>query len=298
MTRTLDNKNINSRGTLYLPSSRNEKKRDKQNVLHARETKFISSILVSSSIFRRRSHFSPSNFRCVPWCKIVSKHLSRLILVIMSIFVRWHRLLVLVVAIATTCGATGSSVQSSLQSSLPLATGHIPPLSTHKLNALPPASMTTSDIGDHHQQGLMQEVRSHSRGGPVWFAFGQVIAVASAYLFPKMGCTGGHLHLDTIVGQFGVLIIFFLNGLSLSPNQLKTASSHWKINLLTQVYNQLLIPFMVASVITPQITHPGYRDGIICLAALPCTVHLSTTIAQAAGLNPNPNPNPNPIYHT
>ena len=199
------------------------------------------------------------------------------------------RLLLLLLAIATTCQLCDGSTVNTIQSSLPLATGHISSLSK-QLNALPPASMTTSDIDDDHRQGLMQEVRSHSRGGPLWFAFGQVIAVASAYLFPKVGCTGGYLHLDTIVGQFGVLIIFFLNGLSLSPNQLKTASSHWKINLLTQVYNQLLIPFMVASVITPQISHPGYRDGIICLAALPCTVHLSTTIAQAAG------PDPHPIY--
>ena len=190
----------------------------------------------------------------------------------MSNFIRLFLLLLLLVI--------SDATSNTIQSSLPLSS------TIHKVNALPPASLTTTSgiiIDDDHHKGLMHEVRTHSRGGPVWFAVGQVLAVASAYFFPRMGCTGGHLHLDTIVGQFGVLIIFFLNGLSLSPNQLKTASSHWKINLLTQLYNQLLIPFVVASVIAPQITHPGYRDGIICLAALPCTVHLSTTIAQAAG---------------
>ena len=59
------------------------------------------------------------------------------------------------------------------------------------------------------------------QGGVIdWFLLGMVAAVALASIVPDLGRTGGLLHLD-VVGDIGVLLIFFLHGMGLSTDSLK-----------------------------------------------------------------------------
>jgi sodium/bile acid cotransporter 7 len=117
-----------------------------------------------------------------------------------------------------------------------------------------------------------------------WFLIGEILAVTSAYAFPNLGCTGGKLRTDKYM-NVAMLVICFINGFSLPTEEVKAVASGWQINTLTLLYTSLCIPFVVNAVITPLVAHPGYRDGIICLSALPCTVHLCVSSCRAAGAN-------------
>lgn len=108
-------------------------------------------------------------------------------------------------------------------------------------------------------------------------------AVALALLWPAPGATGGVLHAD-VVAQYGILVIFFLYGLSLAPEQLWRSAGKWRVHLLVQVSTFVLFPAVVilAHPLLDQLFSAQVVLGLFFLAALPSTVSSSVAMTSMA----------------
>ena len=102
-----------------------------------------------------------------------------------------------------------------------------------------------------------------------------------AKLNPTLGASGV---LEIMVTKVGVFIIFFLNGFSLSTDQLKAAATNWKLNLWTQFFSMGILPILYYLAM-PFFPFQEMRSGLHCLSALPCTINMCITLTVAAGAN-------------
>ena len=59
------------------------------------------------------------------------------------------------------------------------------------------------------------------------------VAVLLAWLAPGVGATGGPLHAETVT-KAGVMIVFFVYGLTLSFAALKGGAANWRLHLAVQ----------------------------------------------------------------
>jgi predicted Na+-dependent transporter len=114
---------------------------------------------------------------------------------------------------------------------------------------------------------------------------GEVIAILSAYLFPHIGCSGGLLRSDIVVSKIGIFVLFVIKGLSISPGEAEKAWADWRINLFTQMFSSIAVPLLIWGIVSPSVPDRGFRDGLICLSALPCALNTAVSLAAAAGAN-------------
>ena len=118
-----------------------------------------------------------------------------------------------------------------------------------------------------------------------WIVIGEVLVIIVAYQWPSFGITGGLLRPEFFVSKCGVCAIFFINGLSLSihssPEDFLTAT---KTNTMIQLYNFAFIPLM-AKLLVPHYPEVAFRDGLLALSLLPCTINVCVVQTLAAGGN-------------
>ena len=122
-----------------------------------------------------------------------------------------------------------------------------------------------------------------TRGVVDWFLLGMVAAVGLASLAPDWGRSDGPLHMGQVT-DVGVFVLFFLHGMGLSTDNLKSGASRWKLYLLVQSCTYVLFPLwwaLGALLLGPWIS----RDllmGFFFLAVLPSTVSSSVALTAAA----------------
>jgi sodium/bile acid cotransporter 7 len=121
-----------------------------------------------------------------------------------------------------------------------------------------------------------------AQGGAVdWFLVSMVAAVALATVMPQWGRSDGVLHLGQVT-DVGVFLLFFLHGMGLSTDSLKTGASRWKLHLLVQSCTYVLFPVWWA-LLAGLLGRWVPRDllmGFFYLAVLPSTV--SSSVAMTA----------------
>lgn len=123
--------------------------------------------------------------------------------------------------------------------------------------------------------------RRRQRGGADWFLLGMVAAVVLASVAPRWGQSDGPLHMGRVT-DVGVFLLFFLHGMGLSTDNLKTGASRWKLHLLVQACTYVLFPVwwaLGALAFGPWISHELLM-GFFFLAVLPSTV--SSSVAMTA----------------
>ena len=114
-----------------------------------------------------------------------------------------------------------------------------------------------------------------------WFLLAMVAAVAVASFAPDWGRSEGVLHLGRIA-DVGVFLLFFLHGMGLSTDSLKTGAAKWKLHLLVQASTYVVFPLwwaLGALTLGPWISH-DLLMGFFYLAVLPSTV--SSSVAMTA----------------
>jgi len=122
-----------------------------------------------------------------------------------------------------------------------------------------------------------------TRGVVDWFLLGMVAAVGLASLAPDWGRSDGPLRMGQVT-DVGVFVLFFLHGMGLSTDNLKSGASRWKLHLLVQSCTYVLFPLwwaLGALLLGPWIS----RDllmGFFFLAVLPSTVSSSVALTAAA----------------
>ena len=123
--------------------------------------------------------------------------------------------------------------------------------------------------------------RFAQRGLADWFLIGMVAAVALASIAPQWGRSDGPLHMGQVT-DIGVFMLFFLHGMGLSTDNLRTGASRWKLHLLVQACTYVLFPVwwaLGALAFGPWISH-DLLMGFFFLAVLPSTV--SSSVAMTA----------------
>lgn len=114
-----------------------------------------------------------------------------------------------------------------------------------------------------------------------WFLIGLGAVVLLAWQFPDPGVGDGFLH-SRVTGRLGVVVIFFLQGLSLSLGTLRSGILQWKLHLFVETTVFVIIPLMGLTMITagaPWLSE-DLQIGVLFLAALPSTI--ATSVAYTA----------------
>lgn len=110
-----------------------------------------------------------------------------------------------------------------------------------------------------------------------------IAAVALAWIFPDLGAKGSPLHPE-LINKFGVALVFFMSGLLLSFDSLKSGAMRWQLHLLIQLSTFAMFPlFGVAIYYATKGSVPADLSlGLFFLCALPSTVSSSVAMTAAA----------------
>ena len=116
-----------------------------------------------------------------------------------------------------------------------------------------------------------------------WFLWAMMVAVGLAALAPGLGAAEGPLHANTVT-KIGVMIAFFVYGLTLSLAALKGGALNWRLHLAVQTGTFLLFPlagFVLVKAAAAWLS-ADLTFGFIYLCALPSTISSSVALTGVA----------------
>lgn len=108
-------------------------------------------------------------------------------------------------------------------------------------------------------------------------------AVIFGALFPELGRRNGILHLETLT-QWGIALIFFLHGASLSPQAIKSGFGHIRLHLITQAGTWVLYPvlWLIFGPLFLNYLPQPLAFGFCYLLVLPSTISSSVALTAVA----------------
>ncbi|KAH8195468.1 hypothetical protein TruAng_010367 [Truncatella angustata] len=116
-----------------------------------------------------------------------------------------------------------------------------------------------------------------------WLVFGFGIATLLAYFFPNVAAKGGVIRSEYSILYGAIALIFFINGMQLSPEKLKQHITNWRLHIIVQGIGFIIIPILMLIVIRIVIAANGLESGTIDITMLVGMVVVSaipTTIAS------------------
>lgn len=118
------------------------------------------------------------------------------------------------------------------------------------------------------------------------FLFGLVAAVGLAFVFPVLGADGGPLRAD-LLSKLGVMVIFFLQGLSLRTGELVAGFHQARLHLFVQGWIFLVSPVVLfgTGLLLHAVGHGELAPGFYYLGLLPTTIASAVAFSTAAGGN-------------
>lgn len=123
-----------------------------------------------------------------------------------------------------------------------------------------------------------------------WFLLGLAIVIGLAWAFPQVGKTDGDIQAQYTVKWGAVIVIFLLSGLGLEVSVMLKTILRWRLHLVVQLINFILLPFLMYGIV---------RFFILVHADLDMTVYkgwmialsTSTTVSSNAIMTRNANGN-------
>lgn len=117
-----------------------------------------------------------------------------------------------------------------------------------------------------------------------WFLIGIVVVFGLALSAPTIGAPGGILALGP--WQDALFVVMFLaTGVALRTAELGSALGHWRLHVLTQGFNLVLIP-LIAAMVDPLLgwlaVPPSWRLGILVTLCLPMTISSCVLLTRIA----------------
>ncbi|MFZ1985918.1 MAG: bile acid:sodium symporter family protein [Desulfatitalea sp.] len=119
-----------------------------------------------------------------------------------------------------------------------------------------------------------------------WFLIGLGSVVLLAWRFPGPGASGGVLHSELLT-RWGVMLIFFFQGLTLSLTVVRSGVMQWRLHLFVQSFVFGMIPLLALLMIAlggdrlPE----ALRIGFLLLAVLPTTIATNVAYTALSGGN-------------
>ncbi|KAH7037827.1 putative sodium bile acid cotransporter [Microdochium trichocladiopsis] len=96
-----------------------------------------------------------------------------------------------------------------------------------------------------------------------WLIFGFGLGCLLGYLFPHVAARGGIIRSEYSVLYAGIGLIFFINGMQLSPEKLREHVTNWRLHIVVQGINMALIPLIQLAIIHIIIAAGAVRNGTI-----------------------------------
>ncbi|KAI1082364.1 SBF-like CPA transporter family-domain-containing protein [Whalleya microplaca] len=125
-----------------------------------------------------------------------------------------------------------------------------------------------------------------------WLVLGFGIACVLGYFFPNVAARGGTIRSEYSILYGGIALIFLINGMQLSPEKLKEHVTNWRLHIVTQGINLILIPVIQLIIIRIMIAagaeSSGTIDGSIIVgmvvaSCIPTTVASNVVMTRNAG---------------
>ncbi|KAK8076390.1 sodium bile acid cotransporter [Apiospora phragmitis] len=125
-----------------------------------------------------------------------------------------------------------------------------------------------------------------------WIILGFGIACILAYFFPNVAARGGIIRSEYSV-LYGVIgLIFFINGMQLSPEKLKQHITNWRLHMLVQGIGFITIPIIMlilihiivaAGGVSSGLFDPRMLMGMMAVSAIPTTIASNVVMTRNAG---------------
>eukprot|EP00611_Tribonema_gayanum_P023168 TRINITY_DN4815_c0_g1_i1.p1 TRINITY_DN4815_c0_g1~~TRINITY_DN4815_c0_g1_i1.p1 ORF type:complete len:299 (+),score=88.23 TRINITY_DN4815_c0_g1_i1:104-898(+) len=119
-----------------------------------------------------------------------------------------------------------------------------------------------------------------------FFILGLVGVVTCAKIAPSLGCTGGPLRPELVVGKAAIAAIFFLTGFRTELRDLGFAAKNTRLNALVQGFNLGLLPIVglgAGKALAALRMSPVLCEGVTAMMCLPTTISMCVVLSQAAG---------------
>ncbi|KAI0433928.1 sodium bile acid symporter [Xylaria sp. FL1042] len=125
-----------------------------------------------------------------------------------------------------------------------------------------------------------------------WLVIGFGVAAVLGYFFPHVAARGGTIRSEYSILYGGIGLIFLINGAQLSPEKLKEHALNWRLHIVVQGTNLVLIPviqlILVYIIIAASGISSGNIDasilvGMIIVACIPTTVASNVVMTRNAG---------------
>ncbi|KAI1417848.1 hypothetical protein F5Y13DRAFT_185177 [Hypoxylon sp. FL1857] len=116
-----------------------------------------------------------------------------------------------------------------------------------------------------------------------WLVLGFGLACVLGYFFPHVAARGGIIRSEYSILYGGIGLIFFINGMQLSPAKLKEHVTNWHLHIVVQGTNLVLIPVIQLIIVHIVIAAGGVSSGTVDASILVGMVVVScipTTIAS------------------
>jgi sodium/bile acid cotransporter 7 len=118
------------------------------------------------------------------------------------------------------------------------------------------------------------------------FSLALFAVVGAAFAFPQLGAKDGPLHAG-MLAKYGVMVIFFLQGLSLRTRELLAGMIDFRLHGFIQgwIFIGSAISLLPAYALLRLAGWPELADGVLFLALLPTTISSAVALTGAAGGN-------------
>ncbi|KAK8057733.1 hypothetical protein PG996_011670 [Apiospora saccharicola] len=154
----------------------------------------------------------------------------------------------------------------------------------------------TEKTTDDEVQGASKLVRVARAIGDFllknWIILSFGIACILAYFFPNVAARGGIIRSEYSV-LYGVIgLVFFINGMQLSPEKLKQHITNWRLHILVQGIGFIIIPIamlilihivIAAGGVSSGVFDPRMLMGMMAVSAIPTTIASNVVMTRNAG---------------
>ncbi|OTB20230.1 hypothetical protein K445DRAFT_312662 [Daldinia sp. EC12] len=125
-----------------------------------------------------------------------------------------------------------------------------------------------------------------------WLVLGFGLACVLGYFFPHVAARGGIIRSEYSILYGGIALIFFINGMQLSPAKLKEHVTNWRLHIVVQGINLVLIPVIQLVIVHIIIAAGGVSSGtidasilvgMVVVSCIPTTIASNVVMTRNAG---------------
>ncbi|KAI0381006.1 hypothetical protein F5Y04DRAFT_256478 [Hypomontagnella monticulosa] len=125
-----------------------------------------------------------------------------------------------------------------------------------------------------------------------WLVFGFGLACVLGYFFPHVAARGGIIRSEYSILYGAIGLIFFINGMQLSPAKLKEHLANWRLHIVVQGISLVLIPIIQLIIVHIVIAAGGVSSGtvnasilvgMVVVGCIPTTIASNVVMTRNAG---------------